>query len=369
MKPLFDNIAIVGVGLIGGSLGMSIIGRGLAREVTGIDSSAKTLEIAMDTKAITRASLEIASGVQEADLVVIATPVGISADILEKILPHIKPGTIITDVGSTKSSIVTTAEELMPSDKFFVGGHPMAGTEQSGIIGADRYLFENAIYILTPTPKTEQKALAKIQTLVSSLGAKIIELDPSTHDLMVAGVSHLPHLVATALVNTVGNIQQQYDKTLLLAAGGFRDTTRIASSHPIMWRDIFLTNREMILKVLEEFRGVLDEFEAEVRSQDGEELTAQFSRARELRASIPEKVKGYLPLLHEIVVTVPDKPGMIAEVASILGSKGININDIEILRVREGEGGTIRLGFNSEFNQEEAISALMAKGIVAKVRK
>lgn len=369
MKPLFNNVAIVGVGLIGGSLGMSIIGRGLAGEVTGIDSSAKTLEIAMETKAITRACLDIISGVKEADLVVIATPVGISADILGKILPHIKPGTIITDVGSTKRSIVSKAEELMPANNIFVGGHPMAGSEQSGIIGADRYLFENAIYIITPTPNTDRETLVKIRTLVSSLGARIIELDPATHDLMVAGVSHLPHLMATALVNTVGNIQQQYDKTLLLAAGGFRDTTRIASSQPIMWRDIFLTNREMILKVLAEFRGVLDEFEKEIQGQSGEKLTAQFSRARELRASIPEKVRGYLPLLHEIVVTVPDKPGMIAEIASILGSKGINISDIEILRVREGEGGTIRLGFNSEFNQEEAISALMEQGIVAKVRK
>lgn len=369
MEPHFNKVAIIGVGLIGGSIGMSVLGRGLAQEVIGIDTSMDIINLALETMAITKGTVEIPDGVKDADLIVIATPVGLSGEIIKKVLPHIKTGAIITDVGSTKNEIVSIAKKIMPPDKYFVGGHPMAGSEQAGIIGADRYLFENAIYILTPTVDTNQNALAKVKGLYTDMGARTIELDPEDHDLMVAAVSHLPHLVAAALVNTVGNIQQEKEQTMLLAAGGFRDTTRIASSHPIMWRDICITNKEAIHKTLQEFRLVLDEFEAELNNCNGPKLEEQFQRARELRQTIPEKVKGYLPVLHEIVVTVPDKPGMIAEVATILGEKGININDIEILRVREGEGGTIRLGFSDEINQDEAISVLRSRGIVAKVRK
>lgn len=369
MEPHFNKIAIVGVGLIGGSIGMSVLGRNLAVQVIGIDTSEDIIQMAIDTEAIHQGTTDLAEGLKGADLVIVATPVGSSGDILKKILPYIKSGAIITDVGSTKSEIVSLAEKIIPDNIHFVGGHPMAGSEQAGITGADRYLFENAIYILTPSEKTNQDALTKVKGLVTAMGARVIELDPREHDLMVAAVSHLPHIVAAAMVNAVGNIQAEKAQTMLLAAGGFRDTTRIASSHPIMWRDVCLTNKDMILKALQEFQRVLNEFEAELTGCEGDKLEKQFQRARELRNTIPEKVKGYLPLLHEIVVTVPDKPGMIAEVASILGEKGININDIEILHVREGEGGTIRLGFSTEINQEEAIAALREKGIIAKIKR
>lgn len=367
MEPLFQKIAIIGVGLIGGSMGMSLVGQNLAAEVVGIDSSTETIATAIKTKAIHRGTNDL-TGVRDADLIILATPVGSSAATLKKALPYIKPRAIITDVGSTKNEIVSLAENIVGLDKFFIGGHPMAGSEQAGILGADRYLFENAIYIITPTANTNTAALNIVKSLIAAMGAKVIELQPAEHDLMVAAVSHLPHLIAAALVNTAGKINKENDKLMLLAAGGFRDTTRIAASHPIMWRDICLTNKDMILKALYEFRVELDQFENEILSCDGQKLESQFQRARDIRKTIPEKVKSYLPLLHEIVVTVPDKPGMIAEVASILGSKGINITDIEILHVREGEGGTIRLGFSTDINQDEAINVLLENGIIAKIR-
>jgi len=369
MEHAFEKIAIIGVGLIGGSLGMATIGRDLAKTVVGVDNNIDALIMAKDTKAIHEGTTLISEGVKDADLVIIATPVGLTIDLLNKCIPYLKKGCIITDVGSTKENIVNKAEEiLLGQELYFVGGHPMAGSEKAGIMGADRYLFENAVYILTPTKNTNCLAVEKFSKYIQGLGARVISLDPGEHDLMVGAVSHLPHIIASALVNTAGNINKQYDKTLMLAAGGFRDTTRIAAGHPVMWRDICIANRNKIIIAIQEFRQALDELENQIIQGNADSLQKQFEDAKEIRLSIPAKMKGYLPSLHEIVVTVPDEPGIIANIASILGEKQINITDIEILRVREGEGGTIRLGFAEENQAEEAVKVLLDKEIIAKRR-
>lgn len=367
-EPIFNRVAIVGTGLIGGSIGMAIIGRNLAREVVGIDLRVEDLTLARETRAIHHGTVDLAEGVKNAELVILAIPVGSTLEMIKCILPNLMTGAILTDVGSTKAAVVEGAEDLIDGEFCFVGGHPMAGSEQAGIKGADRYLLENAAYILTPTDKTDPTALAKVRELVEAIGSRVMYLDPREHDLLVAAVSHLPHVVAAALVNAVGRIQDHHPQTLLLAAGGFRDTTRIAASHPVMWRDICLTNREAILETIGHFKKALDEMEEEIRVSDGTHLREQFDKAQALRNSIPARQKGYLPVLHEIVVTIPDRPGMIAEVAHFLGRNGINIVDIEILRVREGEGGTLRVGLDSEENLEAALLALNEQGIVARQR-
>jgi prephenate dehydrogenase len=190
-------------------------------------------------------------------------------------------------------------------------------------------------------------------------------MDPPDHDLAVAAVSHLPHLVAATLVNCLFDLPGN-EKMSLLAAGGFRDTTRIAASNPEMWRDIFASNRHLIRKVLAAFRKRLDEFESAIAGEDQQAVYDLLSRAKVLKAGMPARRKGYLPALWEIVVTVPDRPGVIAKLAGILGSAGINISDIEILRVREGEGGTIRLAFSSDEEQDRAVSLLTESGIPTK---
>jgi len=368
MDRLFDRVTIIGVGLIGGSLGMAIIGRKLALEVVGVDLDEDYLRIAVGTGAIHRGETSPAAGVKDADLVIISTPVGLTGDVLREIAPHLKPGTLVTDVGSTKSRTMQAARKLLPAGREFIGGHPMAGSEQAGVAGADRYLFENAVYILTPTDENSPNNVKKLKTMLEAIGARVIEMDAEEHDLTVAGVSHLPHLLAAALVNTAGALQHDCDKVFMLAAGGFRDVTRIASGHPVMWRDICLTNKDKILRVLGVFREVLNEFEENVASCDGEKLEQQFNRARQLRAAMPAKMKGYLPVLHELVVTVPDKPGVLAGITTALADVGININDIEILRVREGDGGTIRLGFGTQDDQEKAYIVLQSRGISVKKR-
>lgn len=367
-KPLFDNVVIIGVGLIGGSLGMALLSRGLAGKVTGVDLDPENLSMAVETEAVSQGVPDYKTVISDADLVVVATPVGFTLEIVKNIVPLVKPGCVITDVGSTKGKIVNEVQKLLPEGVHFIGGHPMTGSEITGVKGADRYLFENAVYVLTPANTTDREVVSKLRVMIESLGAKVVELDADEHDLMVAAVSHLPHLAATALVNTVGEIDKDHEGLLMLAAGGFRDTTRVASGHSLMWKDICISNSDNILAVLEKYIGSLLQIRQFIETCDAIGLEDGFIKARKLRENIPSKLRGYLPLIHEIVVTVPDKPGVIGNLAGILGSHDININDIEILRVREGEGGTIRLALGSEEQIERAVRVLREKGITVKKR-
>lgn len=361
--PLFKRAAIIGVGLIGGSLGLAIKRKGLAGEVAGIDRSDSTLEQAVECGAIDTKSISphFAGG---ADLVVLATPVGATATVLKTVAAHISPGTLLTDVGSTKTFVLAEVKKALPEHSVFIGGHPMAGSEKAGINGADPYLFENAFYIITPDKNASMEKIDQLKALVEGIGAKPVLMSPEEHDLSVAAVSHLPHIAAASLVNFLYNLPQG-ERISPLAAGGFRDTTRIAAGDPEMWRDIFLTNGAAALKMLGEYRTILDKFATAIADRDGDELHRLLERARRLKIGMPAKTKGYLPVLWEIVVAVPDRPGMIADIAGFLGREGINIADIEIMRVREGEGGTIRLGFASEDEQVKAVNVLRREGYVA----
>ena len=363
-KPLFKKVAIVGVGLIGGSLGMAINRKFLAGEVIGLGRNREALDLALEYGSVHRVSLDYRA-VAGCDLIVVATPVGTTLDILSDLAPYMDAGAVVTDVGSTKVKIVEGSARVLPPGPVFIGGHPMAGSERGGITGADPFLFENAFYVLTPGEDTSPESLDRLINLVDGIGAKPVIMDPAEHDLSVAAVSHLPHLVAASLVNYLFDLPGS-EKKSLLAAGGFRDTTRIAAGNPDMWRDIFITNRDCILEALSVFKTRLDEFEGAIRNRDHQKIYGLLGRARSLKSGMPARRKGYLPILWEIVVTVPDMPGIIASIASILGKESININDIEILRVREGEGGTIRLAFAEEKDQEMAVNLLNEAGIQTK---
>lgn len=367
MIPEFRRVAIVGVGLIGGSLGMALCTWGLAGEVVGMGSRVENLRLAVDLGAIHRFTDSLAEGVAGSDMVIIATPVSATIPVIKQILPCLSPGAVVTDVGSAKAGIVSEAEKVTPSGISFVGGHPMAGSEQAGVKGADPYLFENAFYIITPTSNTPPHALEAVEKLATGIGARIVKMDPVEHDLAVAAVSHLPHLLAATLVNTVAHIPGS-EKILPLAAGGFRDTTRIAAGSPSMWRDIFVANREQVLKMLRRYRAELDIFENSINNENKEAIHDSLEKARVVRSNLPAKTKGYLPCLYEVVVNVPDQPGIIAGFTTHLAEAGINISDIEILRVREGEGGTIRVGFATEEEQEKAVRVLREKGYTVRKR-
>ncbi len=353
---------MVGVGLIGGSLSLSWRRQGLAREMWGVDRSPEVLEEARRRGAVDRATLDLAEGVAGAELVVLATPVETILKIGEELAGFLSPQAVVTDVGSTKGEICRRLSQALAGRGVFIGGHPLAGSEDQGIAAAHPHLFENAVFVLTPLPGTPEEPLRELAALVAATGAEVVFMDPDLHDRVVAMVSHLPQVVAVALVNAVDSASRLLPGLTEMAAGGFRDTTRITSSPPEIWKDILLTNREATLEALAFFREALARVEEAVREGDGEAILREFSQARETRARIPRRPQGLIPPSFDIGVSVPDQPGIIYQVTGVLAREGINIRDIEILRLREGEGGALRLGFSSEEDRELALSLLAGAG-------
>ncbi len=356
------NVLIVGVGLIGGSLGLALRDSPVVNKVIGVDTDRKSLKKARDIGAIDyAASLE--EGVKQAEVIFLCTSTGCYSSIVEKIKPWLKPGTIITDVGSTKQEVMNIFNSL-PVDVWTIGGHPMAGSETKGINGADRYLFENAVYILTPEKNTPDYIVKSLMKLLETTGARVKIMEAAFHDKLVAAVSHVPHLAAVALVG----ITEGESEKLMMAAGGFRDTTRIASSNPELWVDILFSNCTFLLEELENFINRLHSIKQALETNNRNELCRELSNAKKIRDQIPRMHKGLLPGSYDIVCIVPDRPGIIAQLGSILGEEGINIVDIEILRVREGDGGTIRLGVPSMEEACRAVSALQSRLIKSWIR-
>ncbi|MCR4443021.1 MAG: prephenate dehydrogenase [Peptococcaceae bacterium] len=353
-----NEIAIIGLGVIGGSLGKALKARLPLVKVTGIDVNVVAVKAAKDLGIVDEGTASMEEGVFGADLVFLATPVPVMAEVCRRIAPFLKKGAIITDVGSTKENVVNLMRDILPGTVHYVGGHPMAGSEKSGLAGASELLFENAVYILTPTAETPPEATQAVSEIVESLGARVMVLSPQEHDRKVAAVSHLPHLIASALVNTVGEREARERGYFALAAGGFRDTTRIASSSSEMWCDILLENSEALLPLVGEFKKTLSAMERIIKNKNRRSLQRMLVSARLWRNKVPTGMKGILPQVYELTVAVPDRPGVIGEISTLMGRNNINIIDIEIMRIREGDEGVIRLGFAKEKEMEKAEEVL-----------
>jgi prephenate dehydrogenase len=235
---------------------------------------------------IDRFTCDPCEGVKDADVVFIATPVCTIAGIVRRIAPFLAPGCIVTDGGSVKEEIVAACEPLMPAGTFFVGGHPVAGTEHSGVEAAFATLYENRRCILTPTSLTEPGALDQVTGMWETAGSEVVLMDVHKHDRVLAAISHLPHMVAYSLVNAVGGYDRFEDNILRYSAGGFRDFTRIASSDPVMWRDIALMNREAVLEMMDFFAGSLADLRGLVAAADSAGLERFFARSKEQRDAI-----------------------------------------------------------------------------------
>ncbi len=356
---MITKVAIVGVGLIGSSLGLALQELEKIEKVVGIDKDSNHLNQALDIGAINEQD-ELEKGVKDADLIVLATPVETIKRLLEKLKPYVKEGAIITDVGSTKSNIVAKAENLV-EQQHFIGGHPMTGSEVVGPAGADKYLFENAFYILTRTEKTNQKSLSELERIFSAIGAQVLILSPEYHDKIVAVTSHLPHALAVSLVASLMEYGGDDDLFTSLIAGGFRDTTRVAAGDSTMWRDIFLCNQEFVLDSIEVLQDNLAKLKQLISQDSKQELFTYLEEVREYRLKLPMKKKGLLPSNYELLITLKDEPNAIGKMASKLGDKGINIQDIEVLKVRD-QGGTLRTSFRHEEEQLEACEILEQEG-------
>lgn len=348
------HLYILGLGLIGGSVAGGL--RDSPYRVTGWDQVEEYRQGALERNLVedVHPPDELPESVSG---VILAIPVPEMVPVTETLLEADYRPEFITDVGSTKQQVCEAMKELLPEDLPFIGAHPMAGSEDSGLEASDPILFENAICVLTPTDP-DHRYLLDVINIWETLGAHVVEMHPREHDQTVAHVSHLPHLNAAALLQGVRSVDQ-YEETLLpLAAGGFRDTTRVAEGDPDLWRDIFETNRDQVLDAVDNFISVLEDARNHIEDEDWSGLTEWLDEARKVRDRIPEKTKGLLGTLFELKILAPDEPGIIAHITGVLAEESINISDIEVLRVREGERGSIRLGFRQREELEKAREVL-----------
>lgn len=275
---LFERAAVIGIGLIGGSFALATRRRGLVREVIGVARRRETLDAAMAVGAVDEVTTDPIAAVAAADLIYLATPVRAIPALLETIGPHLREGCVVTDGGSTKRRIVEAGDRL-PARAGFVGGHPMAGSEQSGPGAARDDLFEGTVYFLTPTEATPAGVVACMTELVEALGARPVLLDAARHDRLLAATSHLPHLAAAALCGAVAGVPELE----VYAGSGLRDTTRVAGGPAEVWRDILLSNADQVLAALDGLSGALDEYRAALSAGDGARLTELLAAAREVR--------------------------------------------------------------------------------------
>src|SRR5689334_4920245 len=287
----FNQAAIIGVGLIGGSLGMILRRKGLASRVIGVGRRIENLKTAVQLGAIDRYVVDPKDGVKDADLVVLATPVDTYARHLKEWASCLKPGTIVTDVGSIKGGLVEQSEQAMPADVHFVGGHPIAGKEKTGVAAGSEQLFAGARCILTPTKRTNQQALEQVRIMWQETGSIVLTMDPHLHDKILGAVSHLPHVAAFALMNALIDIRAQVPALDLAghSGGGLRDTTRIAASSPEMWRDIFLWNRDNLTAFIEAYERSLGELKRLIRTGDAAGIEKALERAKQEREKFPAK--------------------------------------------------------------------------------
>jgi prephenate dehydrogenase len=357
--PLVGTVVLAGVGLIGGSVGLGLQQRFLAERVIGLDPDPAALDAGRGLGVIDEARLEPGPWLERADLVVLATPVRSLERLAREVEPFLRPETVITDVGSVKGPLVAALRR----DRF-VGGHPMAGSERGGVLNADAALLENAVWVLTPTERTDAEALRLVRDVVIGLGARPIEVAPELHDRLVATVSHLPYLAALALTRAIGEADER-DVLALLAAGGFRDLTRVASGSPRMSRDMVVANRDAVRAALAAFGRRLQQV-ADLLD-DPEAFLDVAEESKRLRDTLPIVRRSLLPARHEVVIAVPDRPGELMRITSALGEAGVNIKDIEVLGVREA-GGAVRLAFADHDGLTRGTEALRAAGYEARVR-
>ena len=289
--PLFPRLALIGFGLIGGSIARGARMQGLAGEIVATARSAETRarvqELGQELGIVDRVVETNAEAVKDADLVILSIPVGVCGDVAQEIAPYLKPGAIVSDVGSVKGAVARDMAPHLPANVHFIPAHPVAGTENSGPDSGFAELFTNRWCILTPPPDADAKAVERLAEFWSTLGANVETMTPEHHDLVLAVTSHLPHLIAYTIVSTADELASvTRSEVLKFSAGGFRDFTRIAASDPTMWRDVFLTNKDAVLEMLGEFQEDLSKLTRAIRRGDGEALFDHFTRTRAIRRGI-----------------------------------------------------------------------------------
>ncbi|WP_440895729.1 prephenate dehydrogenase [Amphibacillus sp. Q70] len=356
------RILIAGLGLIGGSLALNITEHS-NHHVIGYDVDRTSLAYARDKKIVHEVSANFEEVLLTVDFCILAAPVSKTVALLERIqtVSFEKP-IIITDVSSVKSNVMAVAESMESDHVTFIGGHPMAGSHKKGIEAAKAHLFENAIYILTPTKKATDQSIADLTAILSSTKSKFITLNSLEHDEMTSVISHFPHLIASSLVHQAKSWQTKHDKIPSLAAGGFRDITRIASSDPTMWQDIFFQNKAVLSGLLEDWISEMTELKGLLDGDDKISMYHYLEQAREYRDGLDRTQRGAIPSFYDIFVDIFDQPGAILKVVELLASQEINIKNIEILEIRDGITGALRLSLMTKDDQLASHRLLIKNG-------
>jgi len=344
---------VVGLGLIGGSICVALRERGWL--VSGDDQDPQRVTEALERGLISAAGIDA-----ESQVTFVAVPVTAISLQVQRALDATSG--IVTDVGSVKAVVTRTI-----TDPRFIGGHPMAGSELEGLDGADGELFTGAVWVLTPTPTTSDAAFATVANIVNDLGAEVVGLDPVRHDELVAIVSHVPHLTAATLMGVAGSRATEHAALLRLAAGGFRDMTRIASGHPAIWLDICAENRPAIISTLSALIDGLSDMRTAVDTGDRATILQRLTAARESRANLPSRIKA-LADLSEVRIPIPDRPGAAAEVFTLAAELGVNIPNFEVVHSVEGDRG-IAVVLVETTSVELFRGGLMARGFKPSVQR
>jgi len=355
------KVTIIGLGLIGGSIARALRERIGVKDITAVNNDMKAIEEALRDETIAHGFCELNEHAMAADIIFICTPVKNTFEYLDALSGKVKPGCIVTDVCSTKGEIIRHVNS-MKNPPCFIGGHPMAGAEKTGYSAGFSHLFENAYYILTPCISTSETATEIMSQVIAGMGAIPIIMDADRHDKIVGNISHLPHIIASALVNTIRKLDEEDGMMQMLAAGGFKDITRIASSSPEIWESIVMSNRSNILAALDEFINTLIESKEYIEKNAKEKIFDFFSFARDYRDAIPSDRIGLISPSNIIMVDVVDKPGIIGEIAVLLGENCINIKNINVSNSREFEYGCLKITFSDNESTKAAFELLRDAG-------
>ena len=351
------KIGFIGLGLIGGSIAKAIRQYYPDYEIVAFDKSKETLALATQDSVIDVAATTIDDNFYHCDYIFLCAPVAFNTAYLSQVSKYLEGDCILTDVGSVKTSIHKEVESL-GLEEYFIGGHPMAGSEKSGFANSKAMLIENAYYILTPTTKVSKEKIDRYEKFVADLKAIPVILDYNEHDYITGTISHLPHIIASTLVNFVKDTDTKDELMKNLAAGGFKDITRIASSSPTMWQHILLKNKDYVSKILGEYIETLKDAKALIDAEDEPGIYHMFDSSRNYRNSIPSSSSGPIKKVFSIYCDIIDEAGGIAAIATILASNGISIKNIGIVHNREFEEGVLRIEFYDEESSKRASELL-----------
>lgn len=349
MKP---TVFVIGLGLIGSSLCANLKQK---NHVIGWDTSPQTCQVALASDLVNEIAPELACA-RRADFILLAVPVKATLHYLEKLASlQLKGSVIVSDTGSTKNTIMEAAANYPFT---FIGGHPMAGSHKSGVRAVNPDLFEEAYYILTPQASAELASIKKLQVLLQVTRAKFVTLPAPEHDRIVAVLSHLPHIVASGLANQAQQLATHYPGSEKLAAGGFRDLTRIASADPQMWTDILVTNQAELLPLLKNWQHQMAQVIQWLEEQAEPQIFQYFTRAKAQRDHLPQRTAGSLPAFYDLLVDIPDHPGTIATVTQLISQAGISLINLQIQETREDIWGILELTFTTQADRSKAKRAI-----------